>query len=115
MGFFKRKKEDVWKDAYQGEPRVYQKPDGEYFGAFALTEETKTVLPSNPEKQFSVNGKSINEWKIMFVSTSKQDIIGDLPYSEAVKRLEAFILERKDNLMLVKELTLKELETIIVK
>lgn len=116
MGLFdkiKGKKESVdWGDAYNVTPKFYGKPDGSAFGAIALTEGTKTILPKEPQSEYKVDGKSILEWKLVLVSTSKNTIIGDNDYFVAMKRIEQYSLDTNKNTILVKELSLAELESL---
>lgn len=49
----------------------------------------------------------------MLVSTSKDGIIGDLDYFEALKKLENKIVDENEKNVLVKGCTLKELESIL--
>ena len=110
---FKGKKESVdWSDAYNATPKFYGKPDGSPFGAIALTEGTKTALPKNPQLEYKVDGKSVAEWKLVLVSTSKETIIGDADYFAALKKVEQYSLDTNKNTILVKELSLAELESL---
>ena len=116
MGLFdklKGKKESVdWSDAYNATPKFYGKPDGSPFGAIALTEGTKTVLPKNPQLEYKVDGKSVAEWRLVLVSTSKDTIIGDADYFVALKKVEQYSLDTNKNAILVKELSSAELESL---
>lgn len=116
MGLFdklKGKKESVdQSDAYNATPKFYGKPDGSPFGAIALTEGTKTVLPKNPQLEYKVDGKLVSEWKLVLVSTSKETIIGDTDYFVALKKVEKYSLDTNKNAILVKELSLAELESL---
>ena len=109
---FKKKEESVnWDDAYKANPRFYGKPDGSPFCAFALTEDTKTILPIKPH--YTVEGREITEYKLMLVSTTKGGVLGDCDYFDAIKKLEAFKLVSEDNNLLIKGLSLSELEGIL--
>ena len=116
MGLFdklKGKKENVdWSDAYNATPKFYGKPDGSPFGAIALTEGTKTALPKKPQLEYKVNGQPVAEWKLVLVSTSKDTIIGDTDYFTALKKVEPYSLDTNKNAILVKELSLAELESL---
>ena len=113
MGLFDNKKESVdWSDAYNATPKFYGKPDGSLFGAIALTEGTKTALPKNPQLEYNVNGKSVAEWKSVLVSTSKDTIIGDADYFVVLKKVEQYSHDTNKNAILVKELSLVELESL---
>lgn len=109
----KKKKENIdWNDAYHATPKFYTKPDGHLFGAIALTEDTKTILPKNPQVEYRVNGKSVADWKLVLVSTSKDTIIGDNDYFTALKKIEQYIVDENKNTVLVKGLALTELESL---
>ena len=72
----------------------------------------KTALPKNPQLEYKVNGKSVAEWKLVLVSTSKDTIIGDADYFVALKKVEQYSLDTNKNAILVKELSLEELESL---
>lgn len=117
MGFFdklKGKKETIdWSKAHTAKPRFYGKPNGSPFGAIALTEGTETILPQNPQKEYKVDGMMVSEWKIVLVSTTKDAVIGAVDYFSALKKLEKYTLAVDKDNILVKGLSLKELETLI--
>lgn len=116
MGFFDRlkgKKETAdWGNAYVATPKFYGKPDGTPFGAIALTEGTETVLPKSPQNQYAVNGKAVSEWKMVLVSTTKDAIIGDAEYFSALRECEKYVLDSKMDSVLVRGLSLEELERL---
>lgn len=117
MGLFdrlNRKKERVdWGDAYHATPKIYEKPDGSLFGAIALTEGTKTVLPHYPESRYQVDGQPVMEWKLVLVSTSNGTVLGDCVYHVALNRLKPYVLDYNQDTILTRELSLAELENII--
>ena len=116
MGLFdklKGKKEIVdWSNAYVATPKFYGKPDGTPFGAIALTEGTETVLPKLPQNEYRVDGKMVSEWKLVLISTTKDVIIGDVDYFAALKNVEKYSLDSKKESVLVRGLTLSELESL---
>ena len=116
MGLFdklKGKKETVdWSNAYTATPKLYGKPDGTLFGAIALTERTETVLPKTTKNEYRVEGKVVSEWKLVLVSTTKDTIIGDADYFMALKNIEKYALDSKEDTILVKGLSLSELESL---
>lgn len=79
-----------------------------------MTEDTKTVLPKKPHLEYKVDGKLITEWKLVLVSTSKETIIGDSDYFAALKKIEQYeySLDANKSAILVKELSLEELESV---
>lgn len=116
MGFFdklKGKREIVdWSNAYVATPKFYGKPDGTPFGAIALTEGVETVLPKFPQNEYRVDGKVVSEWKLVLISTTKDTIIGDSDYFTALKNTEKYSLDSKQDSILIKGLSLSELESL---
>lgn len=101
-----------WSRAFIATPEFYGKPDGTPFGAIALTEGTETVLPKLPQNQYRVDGKEVSEWKIVLISTTKDTVIGDADYFTALKAVEKHALDSKKDSILVKGLSLSELESL---
>ncbi len=115
MGLFdklKGKKAVDWTSAYTAAPKFYEKPGVEPFGVITLTEETKTILPKFPQNQYRVDGKAVSEWKLVLVSTTKNTIVGDMEYFTALKKIEKYSLDSKQDTILVKGLSLSELESL---
>ena len=113
FGKFKKEKTAVdWSNAYAATPKFYAKPDGSPFGAIALTEGTETILPKMPQNEYAVDGKQVDDWKIVLVSTTKDCVMGDCDYQKALKKLEKHTLDSRENTILVKGLSLDELEAI---
>ena len=115
MGLFdklKGKKAVDWSNAYIATPKFYGKPDGTPFGAIALTEGTETVLPKTPQNEYRMNGKIVSEWKLVLVSTTKDTIVGDADYFTALQNVEKYALDSKKDSVLVKRLSLSELESL---
>lgn len=115
MGLFDKikKKEDSsgWDNAHKANPQFYAKDDGSPFGAFALTEGTETILPKAPN--YAVSGNTITDYRLMLVSTTKDSVIGDCEYFEALGRIESYIIDSNDNSVLLRGLSLEELESIV--
>lgn len=65
--FKKEKKVINWENAYKATPKFYSKPDGNPFGAIALTEGTDTILPKSPQNEYAIDGKQITNWKIILL------------------------------------------------
>lgn len=118
MGLFDRlksKKENInWKDAYTATPKFYGSPSEESpFGAIALTEGTKTILPKNPQNQYKVDNQKVSDWKMVLISTTKNSIIGDMDYFSALTKLNKYIIDTKEDTILIRALSLKELYSLI--
>lgn len=102
------------KEAYKANPKAYEKTDGTMLVNFALTEDTDSLFPIVPEKQWALDGKIINEWTITMVSLTNPlgGIIGQMEYHEAIKRLEPFIIAKIDNWALIRAMSHEELESL---
>lgn len=113
MGLFnKKKKIDVWEDAYKAKPHFYKQSDGSVFGAMSLTEGTKTMFMKQPQIHFQVEGQNISQWRLALISTTNDSMIGDMDYFMALKKLQPYILAEDSNFILVRGLTLDELKSL---
>lgn len=110
---FKKKETNNWENAYVGKPNFYNGKDGKPFGAFALTEGTLTSLPRNPKSFYKVDNTEVDDWKLMLVSTTTNGILGDLDYYVAINKLMKFVIEENVNNILIKGLSLQELNDIL--
>ncbi len=111
---FKKEKSTVdWSQAHAAEPKFYRGPDGAPFGAIALTEGAETILPKAPQGAYAVDGKPVARWRMVAISTTKDAVLGDCEYSLALEKLMPYILDDKDGSVLVKGLSLSELESIM--
>ncbi|MDO4943581.1 MAG: hypothetical protein Q4E74_00100 [Ruminococcus sp.] len=104
----------LWKEAYQANPKVYEKTDGTLLAGFSLTEDTCSLFPVVPEKQWNLEGKTISEWIITAVSLTNPQggIIGQIEYHEAMKRLQPFIIAVSGNWALIRAMTHNELDKL---
>lgn len=113
MGLFnKKKKIDVWEDAYKAKPHFYKQSDGCVFGAMSLTEGVKTMFLKQPQIHFEVEGQRISQWRIALISTTNDSMIGQLDYGTCLKKLQPYILAEDSNFILVRGLTLDELKSL---
>lgn len=113
MGLFnKKKKIDVWEDAYKAKPHFYKQSDGSVFGAMSLTEGVKTMFLKQPQIHFEVEGQRISQWRIALVSTTNDSMIGQMDYGTCLKKLQPYILAEDSNFILVRGLTLDELKSL---
>lgn len=108
---FKRKKQ-LWDTAYIAKPNFYTDQNGSIFGAFALTENTTTILPNNPQRNYQVDGKSVTDWRLVFVSTTEDAILFELNYFEAFTCLEEYIIDHDSKSTLIKGLSFEEIRSI---
>ncbi len=113
MGLFHKQKEKKnaadWHDALRAEPRFYTKPDGTPFGAIALTENTKTVLPKAPQQAYAVDGRPVPEWRLVLISPSRGGVMGDVDYAAALRTLARKAMDATETEMLVRPLSAEEL------
>lgn len=116
MGLFSRNKKEKdtpdWSDAYTASPKFYSKPDGTPFGAIALSENTKTVLPKAPQSSYAIDSKPVTDWRLVLVVASQGGIIGDMDYFTALNKLEKYILDSNDSVLLVKALSSDEIKSL---
>lgn len=116
MGLFSRNKKEKnisdWSDAYTASPNFYSKPDGTPFGAIALSENTKTVLPKAPQNSYAIDSKPVTDWRLVLVGTSESGILGDTDYFTALNKLEKYILDSNDSAFLVKPLSFDEIKSL---
>ena len=113
MGLFnKKKKIDVWEDAYKATPHFYKQSDGSVFGVMSLTECVKTMFLKQPQIHFEVEGQRISQWRIALIDATNDSMIGDMDYFMALKKLQPYILAEDSNFILVRGLTLDELKSL---
>ena len=110
---FMKKENGDWKNAYIGNPNFYKGKDGKPFGAFALTENTLTSLPKNPKALYKIDDTEVDEWKLMLVSTTNNGVLGDIDYYKSINKLMKYVIDEKDNNILIKELSLEELIEVL--
>ena len=103
--------DQFWKEAYQANPKVYEKRDaGSVIVAFSLTESVASAFPISPEAQWAIEGKSIDLWMISIVSLTTNSVLGQIEYHEAVKRLQPYMIETRENWALIRAMTHSELD-----
>lgn len=103
----------IWKEAYRANPRAYEMENGNLLIGFAITEDTDSIFPLYPEKQWAAEGKTIEKWIITMISLTKpQDrIIGQMEYHEAMKRLHPYVIKTVDDYwILIRAMTHSELD-----
>lgn len=105
----------IWKEAYQASPKVYEKEDGTLLAGFALTEDCDSLFPVVPEEQWAIKDKTISEWSISLISLTnpKGGVIGQIEYHEAMKRLAPYILVQNGNWVLIRKMTHGELQGLL--
>lgn len=113
MGLFSRNKKEKdtpdWSDAYTASPKFYSKPDGTPFGAIALSENTKTVLPKAPQSSYAIDSKPVTDWRLVLVVASQGGIIGDTDYFTALNKISNFIIDENNTSVLLRELSKEDM------
>ena len=102
-----------WKEAYTAEPKIYQMPDNTEFAGCVITEATRTILYRDPKTQFAKEGNNISGWKMVLVSLTRDCALGDCDYYETISKLDKFILDSKEDSILIRGLSDKELENLL--
>ena len=110
---FKKKETNDWESAYVGKPNFYYGKDGKPFGVFVLTEGTLTSFSKNPRLFYKVDNTEVDEWKIMAISTTNNGVLGDIDYYDAIKKLMKYVIDENDNNILIKKLSLEELNEVL--
>ena len=110
---FKKKETNDWESAYVGKPNFYYGKDGKPFGVFVLKEGTLTSFPKNPRLFYKVDNTEVDEWKLMLVSTTNNGILGGIDYYDAIKKLMKYVIDENDNNILIKKLSLEELNEVL--
>ncbi len=104
-----------WKNAYRARPSAYENvEDGTVLMGFALTEDTDSLFPVSPEKQWGLEGRIISKWMISMVSLTNPQggIIGQMEYQEALKRLRPYMIARGGEWVLIRAMTHAELDNL---
>lgn len=117
MGLFNRKKStndelnSRWQEAYKANPHAYEK-DGKVVLGLALTETADSLFPLSAEQQWAIKGKTIDLFFISMVSITKESVLGTIEYGEAMRRLRPYFLAVKDGWVLIRGLSLDEMEAL---
>lgn len=104
---------DAWSNAYEANPHVFEREDGAVLVNFTLTETADTILPIEPETLYAVEGKEISLWALSFFSLTKDEMLDVLEYHEALERLQPYIVETRGSYVMLRGLTLEEMETVL--
>ena len=59
-----------------------------------------------------MDGKTVENWRMMLISTTKDAIVGDADYQTALRNAEKYAVDRNQNSILVRGLSLAELEAL---
>ena len=105
--------DDMWSQAYEANPHVFELENGGLMVSFTLSETVDTILPATPETLYEIEGETVSLWALTFVSLTKEENLGFLEYHEALQRLQPYILETRDDYLLIRGLSLAEMECVL--
>lgn len=105
--------QSVWDNAFRANINFYGKEGADSFGAVVLTEGVETVLPAAPWEKYGLDGKPVQDWKLVLVSTTRQGIVGMLDYRTVMEKLAPYLQDRQGELVLTRGLTLGQLEGLL--
>ena len=104
---------DMWAQAYEANPQVFELVNGGLMVSFTLSETVDTILPSAPETLYEIEGETVSLWVLTFFSLAKEENLGSLEYHQALQRLQPYILETRDDCLLIRGLSLAEMERVL--
>lgn len=104
---------DAWSQAYEASPHVFELEKGGLMVSFTFSETVDTILPVAPKTQYEIDGETISMWALTFVSLTKDENLGFLEYHKALQRLQPYILETRNDYILIRGLSLAEMECVL--
>ena len=102
--------EDMWSQAYEANPHAFELESGGVMVSFTLSETVDTILPVAPETLYAMEGEDIALWVLTFFSLTKEENLGFLEYHKALRRLQPYISETRGSRILIRGLSLEEME-----
>lgn len=106
--------DDMWSQAYQANPHVFELENGGLMVSFTFSETVDTILPAAPETLYEIEGETVSLWALTFVSLTKEENLGFLEYHKALQRLRPYILETRGDYLLIRGLSLAEMERVLL-
>ena len=103
----------MWSQANEANPHAFEWEDGGLMVTFTLSETVDTTLPAVPETRYEIEGETISLWALTFVSLTTDESLGFLEYHTALQRLQPYILERSGDYLLIRGLSLAEMEHLL--
>ncbi|HIZ83316.1 MAG TPA: DUF1851 domain-containing protein [Firmicutes bacterium] len=105
--------DDMWSQAYEANPHVFELENGGLMVSFTLSETVDTILPAAPETLYEIEGETVSLWALTFISLTKEENLGFLEYHKALQRLQPCILETRGDYLLLRGLSLAEMECVL--
>lgn len=99
----------IWEEAYKAKAGIYKR-EGVILGAYALTEDTDTVLPCSPYAE--VDGKPVKKWELMLIPIGDGVPIGSVDYYKALNLLKRDKGMEKNGNVLIKALSKSEMHEL---
>ncbi len=105
--------DDKWSQAYEANPHVFELDNGGLMVSFTFSETVDTILPTAPETIYEIEGETVSLWALTFFSLTRDENLGFLEYHKALQRLQPYILETRDGCILIRGLSLAEMECVL--
>lgn len=106
---------DMWSQAYEANPNVFELENGGLMVSFTFSETVDTILPVAPETLYEMEGETVSLWALTFFSLTQEENLGFLEYHKALQRLQPFILETRGDYLLIRGLSLAEMQCVLSK
>lgn len=103
---------ETWNRATVAEPIVLMTPDNQEVGAFILEENALRIYSLNPTKDFEIDGRPDLVWNMVFMT--EDGPLGIAPYGPTLEEMRPYILDMKDESILVRALEHDELCDLFV-
>ena len=105
----------MWSQAYEANPNVFELENGGLMVSFTFSETVDTILPVAPETLYEMEGETVSLWALTFFSLTQEENLGFLEYHKALHRLQPFILETRGDYLLIRGLSLAEMQCVLSK
>lgn len=106
---------DMWSQAYEANPNVFELENGGLMVSFTFSETVDTILPVAPETLYEMEGETVSLWALTFFSLTQEENLGFLEYHKALQRLQPYILETRGDYLLIRGLSLAEMQCVLSK
>lgn len=106
---------DMWSQAYEANPNVFELENGGLMVSFTFSETVDTILPVAPETLYEMEGETVSLWALTFFSLTQEENLGFLEYHKALHRLQPYILETRGDYLLIRGLSLAEMQCVLSK
>ncbi|GGE37149.1 hypothetical protein GCM10011510_18090 [Streptococcus himalayensis] len=76
---------------------VFYENTSEILGVFPIRDsDDKLLLPKYPEKLYQVDGKQVGKIHILFINSSDETVISEVPFRQGLKILSSKIVKETD-------------------